>query len=94
MICTGAMFLVYVSEAGETTLQPWQDVALSGTPIDPETDSEMELVGWTVENPASVAECSRCGEPVILDPEYGSYAHAGAGGDPDRGDRGHHADPS
>jgi len=48
MIHTGAMFLVYVAKSGETVLQPWQDVDVSGTPTDPDTDTEMELVGWTL----------------------------------------------
>jgi hypothetical protein len=42
------MFLVYVAKSGETVLQPWQDVDVSGTPTDPDTDTEMELVGWTL----------------------------------------------
>lgn len=95
MIQTGAMFLVYVSESGETVLQPWQDVDVSGTPIDPETDREMELVGWTVEAPSSPAPavCATCGAPADLDPEYGGYVHTGGDSLPDRTDRGHYADP-
>lgn len=93
MISTGAMFLVYVSQTGQVVLQPWQDADVVGTPIDPVTDVTMELVGWTLDQPGSEAACARCGDPVIEDPEYGGYVHAGAEGEPCRGDRGHYADP-
>lgn len=94
MIQTGAMFLVYVSQSGEKVMQPWQDVDAVGTPIDPETAREMELVGWTVEKPPSdSAVCATCGGPAGLDPEYGGYVHTGDDGVPDRTDRGHYADP-
>ena len=93
MISTGAMFLVYVSQTGQTVLQPWQDVDIAGTLIDPATDVEMELVGWTLEQPGLQAACARCGDPVIEDPEYGGYVHAAADGEPRRQDSGHYADP-
>ena len=93
MISTSALFLVYVSQTGQTVLQPWQDTDVVGTPIDPASDVNMELVGWTLEQPGSEAVCARCGDPVIEDPEYGGYVYARAEDEPCRDDRGHYADP-
>ena len=94
MIQTGAMFLVYVAESGETVMQQWQEVDVVGTPIDPQTNREMELVGWTVGAASSdSAVCATCGAQVGLDPEHGGYVHTGDDGVPDRSGRGHYADP-
>lgn len=75
MIQTGAMFLVYVAESGETVMQPWQEVDVVGTPIDPQTGRKMELVGWTVGAASSDSPvCATCGTQVGLDPEYGAMS--------------------
>lgn len=92
MIETGTLFLVYITEAGGTVLQPWQDLVEAGTLIDAATGDDLEMIGWATRRPEPDAECAQCGRPVIEDPDYGAYVHA-AGGYPDRGDHGHYADP-
>jgi hypothetical protein len=48
----GPMWLVYVSEDGENHYQPWTDLVEAGTLTDPETGEDMQMVGWTINNPA------------------------------------------
>lgn len=48
----GPMWLVYVREDGQNEYQPWTDVVEVGTLIDPETGQDMQMVGWTTDNPA------------------------------------------
>jgi hypothetical protein len=93
MIQTGDMYLVYANQAGERFLQPWQDLDTVGTLIDPATDEDMELVGWTIEPPTAPASCAHCGQAVAEDPDYGAYVHLDEDGSPSRADVGHYADP-
>lgn len=44
---TNRMHLVYRGDDGTYYYQPWQDVAEVGGLVDPETDEDMDLVGWT-----------------------------------------------
>lgn len=44
---TNRMHLVYRGDDGTYYYQPWQDVAEVGAWVDPETDEDMDLVGWT-----------------------------------------------
>ena len=60
---TSPMWLVYEDAEGTGHHQPWNDVAESGTPIDPETDAEMDLIGWTTRFPGSTPVQP---QPVIL----------------------------
>ncbi len=46
-INTDNLFLVYVSEEGETFTQSIFDLNEAGTLIDPETGDDMVIVGWT-----------------------------------------------
>jgi hypothetical protein len=52
MINKGPMWIVYIDKAGDNHYQPWTDLQDSGTLIDPLTDEDMQLVGWTIDNPA------------------------------------------
>lgn len=46
-IHTSALFLIYQDAQGEFHSQPWQDLTTAGTLVDPVTDGDMELVGWS-----------------------------------------------
>lgn len=46
-----SMWLVYKDDAGMKHYQHWNDTVDSGTLIDPFTGDDMELVGWTTDNP-------------------------------------------
>jgi hypothetical protein len=49
------MWLVYSSIHNGTRrviYQPWNELCESGTLVDPETDEDMEMIGWTISNPA------------------------------------------
>lgn len=43
----GPMFLIYIDSEGNHHYQPWQDVVVVGTLIDPETGDDMDILGWT-----------------------------------------------
>ena len=43
---TDRMWLVYVDENGRLHYQQWEDLVDCGTLIDPETQQDMEIVGW------------------------------------------------
>ncbi|BBX82232.1 hypothetical protein [Mycolicibacterium aubagnense] len=43
---TSPLFLIYRDDQGDLHSQPWQDLTTAGTPIDPVTGDDMELVGW------------------------------------------------
>lgn len=51
MTNTEDMWLVYRTQSGDSYYQPWQDLQESGTLVDPDTDEDMELVGWTTDLP-------------------------------------------
>ncbi|HPE52970.1 MAG TPA: hypothetical protein PK852_02525 [Mesotoga prima] len=51
-INNGPMWLVYVDRNGDNHYQPWTEVEEAGSLIDPATDEDMTLVGWTTDNPA------------------------------------------
>lgn len=44
---TSPMWIVYESSEGELFYQSYEDLVESGTLIDPETDEDMTIVGWT-----------------------------------------------
>ncbi|BBY54004.1 hypothetical protein H7J07_05220 [Mycobacterium koreense] len=48
---TSNMWLIYEDSTGEKHYQPWQDVDTAGGLVDPDTDEDMELVGWTEDRP-------------------------------------------
>lgn len=43
---TSDMWLIYKDSNGKEHRQHWTDVLEVGTLIDPETDEDMEIVGW------------------------------------------------
>jgi hypothetical protein len=45
------MFLVYADSTGAHHFQPWQDTFTSGSLVDPGTDADMDVVGWSAEPP-------------------------------------------
>ena len=54
MINKGPMWLVYSGEHNgvrRVIYQPWNELCESGTLIDPETDDDMEMIGWTISLP-------------------------------------------
>jgi len=53
---TSALSLVYRNPKGELHYQPADDLQECGTPIDPETDEVMELIGWSTTMPAHLVE--------------------------------------
>jgi hypothetical protein len=48
---TTPMFLVYADSTGAHHFQPWQDTFTSGSLVDPGTDADMDVVGWSAEPP-------------------------------------------
>ncbi len=46
---TSDMWLVYEDSSGNKHYQPWTDLVECGTLIDPESDEDMEMIGWTTE---------------------------------------------
>lgn len=44
---TGPMFLVYRDSEGSLYSQNWEDLASVGTLIDPDSDEDLELIGWS-----------------------------------------------
>lgn len=46
------MWLVYRDADGALHYQPWEDLMEVGTLVDPQTDEDMEMVGWTLRHPA------------------------------------------
>lgn len=48
---TGPMWLVYVAEDGTQHFQPWADIDTAGPLIDPHTGDDLQVVGWTTEEP-------------------------------------------
>ena len=44
---TEDMWLVYQDKSGNLYYQHWSEVVEVGGLIDPETDEDMEIVGWT-----------------------------------------------
>lgn len=49
------MFLVYADEAGAKHYQPFSDFPESGGLVDPDTDGDMECVGWSTERGGEVS---------------------------------------
>lgn len=45
-IKTKPLFLVYEADDGAQFLQPFEDVVTCGGLLDPDTDEELEVVGW------------------------------------------------
>lgn len=59
---TSAMYLVYAAENGQLHYQHWQDVTHVGGLIDPDTDLDMQIIGWTTDIPEwEEWECANCG---------------------------------
>lgn len=46
---TSNMWLVYVDESGNRHYQHYTQLVQDGTWVDPETDQDMEIIGWTTE---------------------------------------------
>lgn len=46
-IHTTPMFLVFRQAHGTTHFLPWDELTSTGVPIDPDTGTDMELIGWS-----------------------------------------------
>lgn len=48
---TSSMWLVYEDNQGVLYYQHWKDATTNGGLVDPDTDEDMDIVGWTTELP-------------------------------------------
>lgn len=46
-IHTSPMYLVFREAHGATHFIPWADLTTAGVPVDPETGTNMALIGWS-----------------------------------------------
>lgn len=80
-IKTGPLFLVYEAEDGAQFLQPFEDVATCGELLDPDTDEELEVVGWITDKtdyfygPDRYMICVENSEGEIVEVEYFERLH-------------------